>query len=1837
MKTSCLLLIKQGWLGLPLFFIGLVSLAFSQFDNQLSEQTLSSDQLLEEITNLVSKNEAVLNNLIGVGRYLEEKQKLFNSTIEDSENSNSLPESEISEFSKRFNTAASRLTERMDSTNETFSLSQLRLQDAKEIFADLTQSFAGNLDEAQSPLLALRENLLKTDVEINALSKMVDGVIEDFGFEADSILEQIRQSSTPSPSFAKSSNIVRTENPNPANKVAQSPPQPTSAIGRKIASVIKADQPIVYSSSKFDKFAQERRTTPVQETLASDLETSTPLDSDAVLRLQKELALSRNIQSELSIDSSSLKADLRKAYREIVALQNNLTESQALINELEETRQSFYKNDDGSRATAQMVSNRIKRLETDLADAKNELSQARQSLLLEQQRSNAMIASITTELERTRKELDYARQAVRGNGVSFDQLATLEQELAKTKQALRSAQNQAVDPTSSDYVKLQDELRKSLSEIANMQIEMADMNSLEKELEDLKETLAQSDGTSSGETSRVSAKYVKKLLADLGEAKEEVVRLKEGSSNERGNLSTTVAELEKKLQKTKMELDSTRQDIEANKETLAKREFDFANTIKILEEEAEIAQAVLQQAADGKISAVPFISEMEDDLAASESRIRLLSDQFSKEQKKATDVIDGLQQEIELASARQKKSLDQLERRELELTGQEKEIETLNRRKKELEEELQVVKVIAGQLQDLNQVLEETKEAQSSQSHTSDQVVDSLREELNKAKVELVVTLEEKEKVQKDFSDKIFSLERQLDDSRNEMIEEQELFYESSEESKILIQDLRNELKIAKNQVAKMKSSGFTESVETKQAVSQLQEALGTIRILKESLEDAEETNLELDNLRAELADSMSVHLKELENTEDEKLALSQKIYDLEAEIDVLRDHSASTGVAHLSNNAKLTNKVDSSLSQNELLSQRLADTESIGIASLVDLEDEIAELRGVNEELRDELSSISRTNEEEKINDLESELAQAKWKLESLSDDEFRDLNSENIKLKQQLSELRTNIDDQPNSLDSPNQINESNNVILQASLDQALARVEELEAQIMENGDKGSQKLISDLENNLLSAEQTIENLQSEMEDKSVSHNNLLSKLDNAFSRIQILESQKQPTTSTSSSDWQKMKNELDQSKIKILELGEEIALLSQMNEGFPGDDLVKSDDILLMQGEINSLREELALSNEMLENLPSEDELLAMQMEIESLRQELSLKDLMGEQDNVVAETNDNAELEKQLKSAVSESFDLQMELERALDRLAELESSSKGRADSAPSTLSEQDKQARINQLTLALKNSEQLREETENLVVELEKRVTEDEGIDFSNNPEFIALQQEMVALQNELLLLQDFEDPQVIELTETLDRNVANSEKLESELRRAKTELENLTVRAGSLNQENSRLRELASNRDSSPSNSSISLLKATITNLETENSSLLAQLAEKEKRLSGLRQDLDSNLPAGNDQLLLVQIDDLRSKLRQSKGMEDRYKSENRLIREELNQVRLNLQNSKNTADSDGSSIAFELDRVRAENESLKDRLSNAQNLPDRDRFQEQIRELSQSSMNAQVMLDQERAVVDELKRQLSDAREIKREVLERGKSSRLKLDLLDGELSDARLRIDSLEKALVAARNAIRVLQDGGSVSTMIPVSTPLNSSVSSPTSRYRGSNFSRSSVNRLPSPSSRFSRPSSTLYIPGTKVLPAIKNTSGGSANLKMSANVKFLDNKVRPAAFTEFFVVEDDLQTILSAENMTLPRTDGIQSYAEYWARSVQRGYKFPGAAAKIRNALARASLRRIKTNSLGEGNISNLPSGRYHVVGTSPLGQVGVVWSKVIVLNDGDNLIGLNLADAAWAQ
>ena len=112
----------------------------------------------------------------------------------------------------------------------------------------------------------------------------------------------------------------------------------------------------------------------------------------------------------------------------------------------------------------------------------------------------------------------------------------------------------------------------------------------------------------------------------------------------------------------------------------------------------------------------------------------------------------------------------------------------------------------------------------------------------------------------------------------------------------------------------------------------------------------------------------------------------------------------------------------------------------------------------------------------------------------------------------------------------------------------------------------------------------------------------------------------------------------------------------------------------------------------------------------MEIETLR-EVVVQDSSGGENYDIGETSEKEILQDQLKTAIAESFDLQMELERTLDKLAELEALVEANSGSNPSSLSQEDAQDRINQLVLALKNSEQLREETENLVVELEKRVS----------------------------------------------------------------------------------------------------------------------------------------------------------------------------------------------------------------------------------------------------------------------------------------------------------------------------------------------------------------------------------------------------------------------------------------------------------------------------------------------------------------------------------------------
>lgn len=1756
MIKSCLSLIKQGWFGLPLFFIGLGSLAFSQLEEKVDIKELSADQIATAVASKISQSEELLDSL---NKELKSSWSLEFSSLEKKLSSDNLPKEERVSLLAQFDNLKGRFSDHENLMQESISTTADRVSDSKDIFSDLKDNFAGRLEESRSALLALHENLEGSIVELEALFTMTSGLNKDFTYEFASMNEQVEQK------FAL--NL-----PAPPKKTSKL--QPTTSVGRKISSVIQAREAIpLRQSTKIEKNVN----LSTNANQFGNLSPNAFEDEDGVIaQLRRELDDSKNFQTELSADSAELKSDLRKAYREIVSLQTNLKESQMIIDELENSKRSLYNTSDGGPATAQTVSKEINRLERELEQAREDLRQSRQSLLLEQQRSNAMISSITTELERTRRELDYARQMSNAHGANFQRLAYLERELAQTKRALESAQAQPIEPGTEDFVNLQEELRKSLGEIARMQIELSEKDQLQEELLRLKSTMEQIEDSPSRSASPA---FVNKLLVELNAANTEIERLQKGNLADREGLSADVVTLQDQLQATQTELDQVRQEFASTKEDIAKREFEFASTIKKLEEEAQLAESVLQQVSDGKMPMVPFVTEMEEDLAASESRIRVLSDQFANEQKRATDVIDELTKELEFAQARNKQALDQLSRRELELTNKDQEVTSLSQQKKDLEEELEVVKVIAGQLQDLNQVLEDTKETQSVQSQTSDQVVGSLKDELNRAKIELVVVLEEKEKMQDEFSSRLNNLEMQLEDARNEMFEEQEIFQETTSESKILVSELQSELEAAREEIAQMKKSGVSESVETKQAVAQLQEALGTIRILQESLQEAEAANLEVDNLRSELADTMSGQLEKFQEVEDDKMNLQNKVQNLEAEIAILRQTNNGSQVAQLQSTSELQSKLNSSNSEIKRLRERLSQSEELGVGSLVHLEDELATLKNENDELQSALQ-LNVDSHNVTLEALQKELALAKAKLKDLGspvpdDKEVLALKAENKRLQRKLENL-SNQDGQEQianqsgkTIDDPSMVQKA--MDLEMKLEMALAKIEQME----DNQVSSSDSNLDLLEEELAQANLTIDELRSQIE-------NMISK----------------------------------QAEAEL-----ELAMLENSSNFGANEGLSNAEKALFVE-EINKLKEELKAAKE--------------------------------EFSDTSSRSPEMAQIREELRQAVAESLELQMELEQTKERLKrseELASMDPSResidAITRKANEAQIKAQARIDELTDALKNSELLRTETEDLVTALEQRANQVNEI--SDDPRFIELQQEMLALQSDLLSIQQMADPRVRELEEKLKNSRDEGTRLNVELQGVMNEFSNLKSSLDGLEDENRRLRDVSLENARNQASEAGEGMQKQINNMSRENANLANQIREKDARIRGLRDEITMLSSKDNDSVARNQMLQMQLQLQAAEDASSQAKMETQRIREELEFANRNLASlqsrvrefeaSSPTPQSALSTAQIiELEDLKSQNDLLKDQLASMSSQPVQRDLEDRIMDLNQRNLALTVELDQERIIIDDLKDELSNARSIRQEVLERAKASKLKSDLLNEELSDAKNRIQSLEKALIAAREAIRVLQGGGNQGSMIQVSNPSNFSnnLGAPASRQRTFNQSPYRTSRRDSlPEYSPTRPRRILPPASNPI--EIKNDDGGNANLQIQAKVQFLDNKVRPAGFTEFFLVDRDLSDILSEEGIRPPVQDGIQSHAEYWARSVQRGYQFPGIAAKIRNALARASLRRIKTNSLGIGNVDDLVDGNYYLIGASTLGQVGVVWSSQVSLNNGDNIINLDLKDAAWAQ
>ena len=103
--------------------------------------------------------------------------------------------------------------------------------------------------------------------------------------------------------------------------------------------------------------------------------------------------------------------------------------------------------------------------------------------------------------------------------------------------------------------------------------------------------------------------------------------------------------------------------------------------------------------------------------------------------------------------------------------------------------------------------------------------------------------------------------------------------------------------------------------------------------------------------------------------------------------------------------------------------------------------------------------------------------------------------------------------------------------------------------------------------------------------------------------------------------------------------------------------------------------------------------------------------------------------------------------------------------------------------RIEELTLALTNSEQLRAETEDLLTELERNTKKQS--DISQDPRFVELQEEMLALQNDLISAQGMDDSKVGDLQMKLQQSRDDAGRLNEELKAVMGDFSSLKIRLG--------------------------------------------------------------------------------------------------------------------------------------------------------------------------------------------------------------------------------------------------------------------------------------------------------------------------------------------------------------------------------------------------------------------------------------------------------------------
>ena len=209
MKISCLSICRQGWLGVPLFFIGLASLAFSQLVQNDSE-SVSPNERIELISNKITDLNKRLDDITKsqTGSQFDLTKRSATGNLRQLLVSSDKNKPQIDILEQKLENTNNQWQSRSDEIDQISTSVRERLQESKIIFTDIKENFASRLEEASPALEVLQESLNRVETEVDAVASLSQKALAD-AIEAYIGLRQIPNAllSDAVPSLPKATNV----------------------------------------------------------------------------------------------------------------------------------------------------------------------------------------------------------------------------------------------------------------------------------------------------------------------------------------------------------------------------------------------------------------------------------------------------------------------------------------------------------------------------------------------------------------------------------------------------------------------------------------------------------------------------------------------------------------------------------------------------------------------------------------------------------------------------------------------------------------------------------------------------------------------------------------------------------------------------------------------------------------------------------------------------------------------------------------------------------------------------------------------------------------------------------------------------------------------------------------------------------------------------------------------------------------------------------------------------------------------------------------------------------------------------------------------------------------------------------------------------------------------------------------------------------------------------------------------------------------------------------------------------------------------------------------------